>query len=138
QLDPTPFSRDWRFSPQNYAARRAVCGEVPMKARGFLAGLLTVLTVLGAAVPAAQADQGRASLSGTVYFDANVNGRPDPQERAIRNVQLDLVGQGYRESRKSGENGAYEFNNLVAGQYVLSIKLPSGYGLSAGENDKQY
>lgn len=81
---------------------------------------------------AAPATGGAGSLSGLVYFDANANGRPDAQERAVRNVQIDLTGPGYQESRKTIDNGTYEFTNLAPGRYVLAVRLPTGYGLSDG------
>jgi hypothetical protein len=81
----------------------------------------------------------RAVLSGTVWFDANVNGRPDTAERAVRNIQIDLEGpNAYRESRKTVENGTYEFAQLAAGTYKLTIHLPAGFGLSLGESGKAF
>ena len=105
-----------------------------MTVRAFVAALLALLGVLGLASTAAFADERRSSVSGTVWFDSNANGRPDSGERAVRNIQIDLEGSNYRESRKTGDNGGYEFTGLAAGRYSLSIKLPNGYGLSAGAN----
>jgi SdrD B-like protein len=80
----------------------------------------------------------RSAVSGTVWFDANANGKPDAAERAVRNIQVDLEGpNGYRESRKTLENGSYEFAQLGAGSYKLSVHIPAGFGLSLGESGKE-
>lgn len=104
-----------------------------MKFRALHAAALALLSVLAIGSPAAMA-QGKSSISGMIYFDANANGRPEAHERAIRNLQVDLDGPDYHESRKTDEHGRYEFTELADGKYWISVKLPSGFGLSAGEN----
>jgi hypothetical protein len=93
---------------------------------------MILLLALGiAALPsAALAEDRKGSVSGTAYFDANANGHPDPQERAVRNIEISLDGPDYHETRKTLDNGSYEFSELAAGKYTIGIKLPNGYGLS--------
>ena len=94
--------------------------------------IMILLLALGiAALPsAALAEDRKGSISGTAYFDANANGHPDPQERAVRNIEISLDGPDYHETRKTLDNGSYEFSGLAAGKYTIGIKLPNGYGLS--------
>ena len=103
-----------------------------MRTSSLVAAWLALLGLIAFMPPAALAANGSGSISGVVYFDANANGKPDAQERSVRNVQLDLAAPGYQESRKTTDNGTYEFTNLAAGRYTISIKLPTGYGLSDG------
>lgn len=105
-----------------------------MRSVRLIALIVAVTAALAWGVRAARAEERRSSISGIVYFDANGNGRPDPEERVVRNLQLDLDGPNLHASQKSGENGAYAFNNLGPGEYRLTVVLPSGYALSQGAN----
>jgi hypothetical protein len=80
-----------------------------------------MLGLLGPAPTVALADERRSSVTGTVWFDSNANGRPDSGERAIRNLQTDLDVPNYHESRKTGDNGINEFTGLSAGNPDVMI-----------------
>jgi hypothetical protein len=105
-----------------------------LKHRAFYAAALLLVSALLLEVPPSAMADGRSSISGIVYFDANANGQPEPHERAVRNFQVDLDGPDYHESQKTDDHGKYEFANLAPGKYWISVKLPNGFGLSAGEN----
>jgi hypothetical protein len=96
--------------------------------------LVVLLVVAGVGSSAVQAQERTSSLTGIIWFDANANGRPDLQERAVKNIQVDLEGPGYQESRKTTDTGGYEFTGLAAATYTITVHLPTGYTLSAGAN----
>ena len=108
-----------------------------MKARTLIPPLLALLSLVCLSLPASAAEDRRATLTGMVWFDSNANRQPDPGERTIRNIEIQfdgLDGLRYQQIRKSSESGSYEFSGLVDGHYGIAIKLPTGYGLSAGAN----
>lgn len=72
------------------------------------------------------------SLSGFVYIDANNNGLREPDEEGFDGVSIALRGIDGLASGVSlntsttSPNGAYDFNNLPPGRYVLSQTQPTG------------
>lgn len=85
----------------------------------------------------------RGSIAGRVWDDLNGNGLEDPEEPGLAGVTLELadsrsIGRG---SVKTGLDGAYAFDGLPAGTYVVTVlerSLPSGYAPSecdVGDDD---
>ncbi len=76
-----------------------------------------------------------ARLAGFVYHDANNNGRLDSNESPLPDVEVTLTDAHAHVVRqiRTDASGAYEFNNLHAGAYVLTEKQPVGWldGLDA-------
>ena len=73
-----------------------------------------------------------ASLSGSVYLDANDNGSFDSGETGISGVTLTLAGntaQGtaVNQTTITGNGGAYSFTNLAAGTYSITETPPANY-----------
>ncbi len=74
----------------------------------------------------------RARIAGSVYIDANDNGRFDANEKPIAGVIVtlvgtDLFGNAVNVTQPSGTDGAYNFENLRPGTYALSETQPTGY-----------
>jgi protocatechuate 3,4-dioxygenase beta subunit len=74
------------------------------------------------------------AITGLVYLDqATPNGVHDANEPGISGVTLTLTGQTYTgemilpQSTTTGSDGAYAFNGLSAGTYIVSESPPSGY-----------
>ncbi|MCQ9208534.1 MAG: MSCRAMM family adhesin SdrC, partial [Omnitrophica bacterium] len=62
-----------------------------------------------------------SSIYGTVFYDANSNGRVDPQDRVLTNAILYLA----EEFTVTNLEGTYYFRNLEAGHYLLRLDLDS-------------
>ena len=73
-----------------------------------------------------------ASLSGTVFIDANQDGLLNQGESGLSGVTLTLkdVGGNVVATAVSGVDGTYHFDNLPATSYTLLSSPPSGYGQS--------
>ena len=74
----------------------------------------------------------RARIAGSVYLDANDNGRFDANEKPIPGVIVtlvgtDLFGNAVNLTQQSGNDGAYSFENLRPGNYSLIESHPTGY-----------
>jgi hypothetical protein len=94
------------------------------RARGTRAGRRPTLEVLeDRAVP--------ASLSGSVYHDANNDGQKSASEAGLgATVTLtgtDSLGHAVKLTQQADSSGAYQFNNLLGGTYALRVTTPSGY-----------
>ncbi len=73
-----------------------------------------------------------ASLSGFVYLDKNGDGDIDCRDRAIANVTVTLtgvddLGNSISLTTLTDDDGAYLFNNLRPGTYVIIETPPAGY-----------
>jgi hypothetical protein len=73
-----------------------------------------------------------ASISGTIFNDADKDGRQDRSEDGIKGVKITLTGtddQGHAVSLSTytDANGDYSFSNLRAGKYSLTETQPDGY-----------
>ena len=73
-----------------------------------------------------------ASLSGSVYMDANNDGIKEQGENGIAGVQVTLtgtndLGNAVSQTINTDANGAYQFNNLRPGTYALSETQPANY-----------
>jgi protocatechuate 3,4-dioxygenase beta subunit len=77
------------------------------------------------------------SITGTVYSDANKNGKLDSGEIGIPNVTvyIDLKKDGKDDSGDptavTNASGVYTFSGLAAGSYVVRETLPSGDSLTS-------
>ncbi|MGA2253387.1 MAG: NF038129 family PEP-CTERM protein [Thermoguttaceae bacterium] len=69
----------------------------------------------------------RASVSGSVYLDANNNGVFDAGEWPVAGVKLTLIGGSTTQTALTNTYGAYTFDNLPAGTYTITETTPAGY-----------
>ncbi|MBP2339787.1 hypothetical protein JOF41_005965 [Saccharothrix coeruleofusca] len=78
----------------------------------------------------AQEDQPKAlkKISGMVWQDQNANGRIDAGEPGIAGHEMVLVGPSGRQTRLSGADGRYSFDNLPDGIYHLRSTDRSAFG----------
>jgi hypothetical protein len=99
-----------------------------------------VLTTFTAAVDGSSITAGTASISGSVFNDANGSGIITPRDLPMVGVTMfiDLAGNGVYAagdpSTVTDQNGNYSFTNLSAGVYNLVETLPAGYGLTTPVN----
>ena len=65
------------------------------------------------------------SLRGTLWFDANMNGKKDGGEGGYAGATVSLYSEeaGVARSTVTGADGAYRFDGLLAGSYTLSVEL---------------
>jgi uncharacterized protein (DUF2141 family) len=73
-----------------------------------------------------------SSLAGEVFHDLNDNGALDPTDAPIAGVTVTLTGQdflgnGVSQTQQTDANGAYKFDNLLAGSYTITETEPSGF-----------
>jgi hypothetical protein len=73
-----------------------------------------------------------SSISGTVYFDANRDGKLDSGDLPLAGVMLNLtgtndLGQQISGTSQTAADGSYQFNGLRAGSYTISETQPAGY-----------
>lgn len=73
-----------------------------------------------------------SSLCGSVYHDANNDGRIDSGETGINGVNLTLSGTNYVDlpitrSARAYSDGSYCFGMLPGGQYTITEEQPGGY-----------
>jgi hypothetical protein len=67
----------------------------------------------------------RASISGKVFHDTNNNGVQDAGEAGIAGVTVTLNGTG--QTRTTAGDGSYSFEQLLPGNYSVSVSVPDGY-----------
>ena len=69
------------------------------------------------------------SLKGTLWLDANSNGKKDSGEKGLTGATLTLtsVALQIKRTAKPNASGEYSFTGLQPGNYKLSVQLPSGY-----------
>ena len=72
-----------------------------------------------------------ASLAGTVYSDANDDGRDQAGERGLAGVTVTLTGRdaagaAVARTTRTGTDGSYCFSGLLAGTYTLAVTTPGG------------
>ncbi|MEZ4910062.1 MAG: SdrD B-like domain-containing protein [Saprospiraceae bacterium] len=80
-----------------------------------------------------------ASIGDFVWEDSNANGIQDTGETGISNVTLTLTGNdgtgnAVTLSTTTDANGAYAFDNLLPGNYTVTLSVPNGYNLSLPNN----
>lgn len=81
----------------------------------FRLNLLSLVLLLGFAVPPASAQSNYATLSGTVY---------DPQRQAVPGASVRATNAGTRATRQAttNEQGAFQLTGLLPGEYELTIE----------------
>ncbi|HMP60828.1 MAG TPA: SdrD B-like domain-containing protein, partial [Gemmatales bacterium] len=73
-----------------------------------------------------------SSLAGLVYFDANTDGIRQLTESGLAGIQIQLTGvqnNGVEVVRNlnSSPNGSFNFTNLLAGTYSITVFPPNGF-----------
>ena len=68
-----------------------------------------------------------ASVAGTVFNDANNNGKQDSGESGLANVEVDLTLGNTVTVVKTAANGSFAFKQLAAGTYTVTEKVLTGY-----------
>ncbi|NIM95881.1 MAG: hypothetical protein GTO18_19450 [Anaerolineales bacterium] len=71
------------------------------------------------------------SIGDTVFYDWNQNQVQDPGELGVSGVTVDLSGQE-TDSATTADDGTYLFTELSAGDYNVTITVPSGWTLTTG------
>ena len=65
---------------------------------------------------------GRATISGSVYFDVDEDGLRGADEVGLSGWDVTLSGSGIQpQTVKSGDDGVFSFGNLSAGTYLLCV-----------------
>ena len=79
---------------------------------------------VGAVVP--------ASLSGAVYMDDDFSGSRNDNEKAVSGLVVSLLGPdgSVVAADRTNNNGAFIFEGIVPGTYVLSMNAPEGYAFT--------
>ena len=63
----------------------------------------------------------------TKFYDANVNGYPDPGEEPMGGVTFTLTGNGITQTQTTSSDGKTSFTGLPDGFYMIKEKVPAGY-----------
>ncbi|MEP7021347.1 MAG: MBG domain-containing protein, partial [Pseudonocardiales bacterium] len=119
-----------RANPSGYASTNAVpgtgAGSLSTKVSNDI--LKVVISTSGAQSTANDflAQQVNASISGTVYSDANGDGTLDAGETGNAGVTVTRTGTGTT-SATTNANGTYTFSGLAAGTYSLDYTVPANY-----------
>jgi hypothetical protein len=117
-----------------YTVSMLAGGVADLESNTVAPGVLTTFTVAGS-----NASTGTASISGTIFNDANGNGVMDSRELPMVGVTvfIDVNGTGVYNasndvSTTTDGNGNYSFSSLMAGRYTIVEMTPSGYMPSVG------
>ncbi len=88
--------------------------------------LLTALTA--ALLPGLASPAGSGFITGTVYFDRNLNGQLDAGENTLSGVELTLARDGAEvASLSTNADGSYSFSGLADGEYTVQARLPEDH-----------
>ena len=90
-------------------------------------------TTLDATVGATAASRNDASIAGTVFTDANGDGRMDGTDRGLGGIVVQLLDKSGAvvASTTTAAGGTYSFDGLAAGTYAERFVAPSGDGYSS-------
>lgn len=85
------------------------------------------------------------AVGNLVWLDENGNGIQDEGEKGLPNAVVtltDATGNGVTDangkpvgSYTTGNDGLYSFNNLLEGDYIVTVAPPAGYSLTKGGTD---
>ena len=95
----------------------------------------TLVWIAGAALAAAACEGPTgftASLVGTPGASGSITGVVTAEGAGLGGVPVIALSSG-RDSTATDAGGAYRFTELGAGQYTVSVQVPLGYQLAAGE-----
>ncbi|MGK3207479.1 SdrD B-like domain-containing protein [Amycolatopsis sp. MEPSY49] len=85
-----------------------------------------LLAVADVAVPVAR-PEGRTTIGGQVFADADQDGVPGPAE-GLGGVRVQLYGYNVDETRTTGADGRFSFPDLAPGEYgVYATDAPGGW-----------
>ena len=70
--------------------------------------------------------KGTGSLGDYVWLDGNANGVQDAGEPGISDVTVTLTGPGGPRTTTTDASGFYQFTQLVAGSYAVTVTTPAG------------
>ncbi len=73
-----------------------------------------------------------ASLSGSVYYDADFSGTKGANEKAAGGQAVRLIGSDGTvvASSNTAANGSYSFSGILPGSYVITMKAPDRYAFT--------
>lgn len=73
-----------------------------------------------------------AQVSGVAWYDADDDGRRQVNDAGMQGLSITLTEQESGESITvyANEDGAYSFEGILPGSYVLSAQLPQGYAFA--------
>lgn len=97
----------------------------------FLASLLTIFLIPGAAIAASDSLQtASGSIAGAVFFDRNGNGIRDANEVGLDGVTIQLTNMstGASQSASTNDAGGYSFTALGSGEYTVTETDPVNFG----------
>jgi hypothetical protein len=77
---------------------------------------------------------GQRGTTGTTASTATVSGRVTSGAGGLGGVGVVLVG---RDSTSTDGTGAYAFRTVPAGTYTVSVRVPVGFALGAGQTASQ-
>ncbi len=129
----------WDFFDQNFAAANGSTGTtLNLPSDSYIPPSTTDVSdfTAGAVLSLTQTPL-PSSISGTVYYDQNLNDQLDSGEQGIVNVGLTLLefdGTNWVSTGKTtttDANGNYKFSNLLPGDYRVAETQPAGW-LSVG------
>ncbi|MGW4522875.1 SdrD B-like domain-containing protein [Amycolatopsis sp. NPDC004378] len=107
-------------------------GAGPAKVRlsvNVVDGVTPPLAVTDVTIPVAE---GTGSIAGQVFGDADQDGVADPGE-GLAGVSVELYRYGVSQTRTSGPDGRFSFENLEPGEYDLyPSQAPGGWVLLGG------
>ncbi len=69
-------------------------------------------------------------IEGFKFLDADGDSAQDSNEGALEGIQVTLTGQGditRTETKTTGPDGTFFFDNLVPGKYLVTETIPAGY-----------
>jgi uncharacterized surface anchored protein len=94
---------------------------VPVTAAPVAVAPVTTVAPVTPSVPAPVKAK-PASITGTVFLDKNKNKAQDPKDPGLSGVQILLTDPlGVTTTVNTNENGTYNFDNLEAGAYVVTV-----------------
>jgi len=69
---------------------------------------------------------GHTTITGSVFFDLNLNGTRDPDEEGIVSWQVQITGP-MTQTATTDNTGSYSFSGLVPGSYTICVMPPAGW-----------
>ena len=72
------------------------------------------------------------AICGVTWLDTNSNGIYDGDDSALANVQVRLIDTAFGtiSTLRSNDNGAYAFNKMTAGDYIVRFFTPDGHEIT--------